>query len=153
MTLTQLRMRWILHHDNSPGHMATTVQQFLAGKQTALIPQPPYSPYLTLGNFWLLSKLNMRLLGQCFVTPEDTKFYATASLHTVPKEAFHKRFRAWQNCCSVCPQKGCTSKMIRLDSTALKYLSFMVEFWQHYDTPMELQCWSTSIPTVPTTHK
>jgi hypothetical protein len=44
----------------------------------------------------------MRIQDQCFVTLEDIKFDATASLHTVPKEAFHKYFQAWQNCCSKC---------------------------------------------------
>jgi hypothetical protein len=52
-----------------------------------------------------------------------------------------------QMCACVRTQRGCTSKMIRLDSSGLhKYLSFMAQFWQHYDTPMELYCWPTTIP-------
>jgi hypothetical protein len=48
---TSDEIRWILHHDNSPGHMDMAVQQFLTGKQITLMPQPPHSPYLTLGDF------------------------------------------------------------------------------------------------------
>jgi len=46
-------MRWILHHNNTPSHMAMAVQQILAEKQVALILQPLYSPDLTPCDFWL----------------------------------------------------------------------------------------------------
>jgi hypothetical protein len=43
--LTELQIkwdetRWILHHDNAPSRTAMAVQQFLAGKQIALMLQP-----------------------------------------------------------------------------------------------------------------
>ena len=39
-------------------------------------------------------------------------------------------------CVCVCVQRGCTSRMIDWKALHYKYLSFMAEFWQHYDTPM-----------------
>jgi hypothetical protein len=34
---------WMLHQDNAPSHTAMTVQEFLAQKNIAVMPQPPYS--------------------------------------------------------------------------------------------------------------
>ena len=78
----------------------------------------------------------------------------TASPHTVPKAAFHECFQAWQNCCSKCVcghvRGGCTSKMIRLDSTALQVLKFygwiLATLWYTYGTVLLAHCYST-VPT------
>jgi hypothetical protein len=92
---------WILHLDNAASHTAMAMQQFLAGEEITLMVQQPYMPDLAPCDFWLFPRLKMGLLGQCFVTL-DIKCMATAGLHTIPKEAFHECFQAWQNCWSKC---------------------------------------------------
>jgi hypothetical protein len=75
--------------------MAMAGQQILAGKQTALMLHPAYSPQLTSCNFWLFPKLKMGLMSKCFVTHEDIQYSATACLSTTPKEVFHECFQEW----------------------------------------------------------
>jgi hypothetical protein len=102
----------------------------LGRKQIALMLQPPYSLDLASCDFWLFPKLKTGLLGQCSVTLEDIKCKAPDSLATIPREAFHECFQAWQTVgSSVCVRRrdvlrGC------LDWKALrfKYLSFTAEF-------------------------
>jgi len=42
---------WMLHHDNAPCHLAISVIEFLAKKGIPVVPQPPYSPDLSLCDF------------------------------------------------------------------------------------------------------
>lgn len=39
--------RWRLHHDNAPAHTALLMKDFLAKKNVATLPHPPYSPDLS----------------------------------------------------------------------------------------------------------
>ena len=52
---TELRKNqsWILHHDNASAHTSMLAHEFLAKNKTVIIPQPPYSPDLEPGNFFL----------------------------------------------------------------------------------------------------
>jgi transposase len=53
----------MLHADNALVHTSLLICQFLAKHETAVIPQPPYSPDLAAANFFLFSKLKMSLKG------------------------------------------------------------------------------------------
>ncbi|XP_068204662.1 protein GVQW3-like [Palaemon carinicauda] len=53
----KLRNGWLLHHDNSPSHTSLLVRQFMAGKNLAAVPHPPYSPDLAPCDFWLFPKM------------------------------------------------------------------------------------------------
>ena len=39
---------WMLHHNNAPCHTAVSINEFLAEKSIPVVPQPPYSPDLSL---------------------------------------------------------------------------------------------------------
>jgi hypothetical protein len=52
---------------------SVVVQQFLAEKSIPVITQPPYSPDLAPGDFWLFPTLKMGLKGTRFATMEDTE--------------------------------------------------------------------------------
>ena len=39
-----MNQSWVLHHDNAPANSSFLVRNFLATKETTVIPQPPYSP-------------------------------------------------------------------------------------------------------------
>jgi hypothetical protein len=94
--------QWFLHHDNASSHTSLVVQQFLAEKNIPLITQSPYSPDLTLSDFWLFPTLKMGLEGACFVTMEVIKLNATAELRKIPKETFRRCFQQWQDRWSKC---------------------------------------------------
>ena len=52
---------WMLHHDNAPCHTAVSTNEFLAEKSIPVVPQPPYSPYLSPCDFFLLPRLKKPL--------------------------------------------------------------------------------------------
>ena len=37
---------WVLQHDNAPAHTAFSIREFMAKKNTPVLPHPPYSPDL-----------------------------------------------------------------------------------------------------------
>jgi transposase len=127
--------RWTLLPDSAPSHMATTVQQFLAGKQIALMPEPPYASHLAPCDFWLFPRIKMGLLGQGFVTLEDVKCKATAGLRTCQWRLSMSASRHGKTVgASLCVRRrtvlrGC------LDWKALrfKYLSFTTEFRELFE--------------------
>jgi hypothetical protein len=48
---------WFIHHDNELAHTALSMQQFLAAKNMAVVPHPPYSPYSAPSDFFLLPRI------------------------------------------------------------------------------------------------
>jgi transposase len=62
---------WILHHDNAPAHTSLVVRQFLASKNTIVIPHPLYSPDLAPCDFFLFPNMKFRLKGRHFDTIEE----------------------------------------------------------------------------------
>jgi len=62
---------WVLHHDNVPAHTALSVQEFLVKKNIPVLPHPPNSPDLALCDFYLFSKLKLKLKGNHFGTTEN----------------------------------------------------------------------------------
>jgi transposase len=61
----------LLHHDNAPAHTALSVRQFLAKHSIPALPQPPYSPDVSLTNFCIFRKLKLTLKVRRFQTTED----------------------------------------------------------------------------------
>jgi hypothetical protein len=64
---------WLLHHDNAPSHTSVFNQQFLTKNKIAVIPHPPYSPDLATCDFFLFSKMKVKLKGRRFNTLEEIK--------------------------------------------------------------------------------
>jgi len=71
---------WILHHDNSPAHMALSVREFLATKQITLLEHPAYSPDLVPSDFFLFPKIKKILKGRRFDDADDIRSNTTAAL-------------------------------------------------------------------------
>jgi hypothetical protein len=79
----------MLHHDNAPCHTPLSICQFLAGKNTPVLPPPAYCHNLSTCDFWYSS--NSRKLCKGTNT--------TRRLRVIPKEDFHKCFqKRWNNC-------------------------------------------------------
>ena len=62
---------WMLHHNNAPYHVAISVIKFLAKNGIPVVPQPPYSPDLSLRDFVLFPKLKFHLKGRHFGMVEN----------------------------------------------------------------------------------
>jgi hypothetical protein len=62
---------WTLHHDKARPHTAYTVQGFLAKNKMAVVPCLPYSPDLAPSDFFLSSKIKIKLKGRRFDTVEE----------------------------------------------------------------------------------
>ena len=85
----------MLHHDNAPAHRSSFVSDFLENHSTVTIPQPPNSPDLAPGDYFLFPKLKMRLKGRRFQVIEDIKKKSLRDLKAIPKSAYEKCFQSW----------------------------------------------------------
>jgi hypothetical protein len=54
---------WVLHHDNAPAQPAPSIREFLAKKNIPVLPHPPYSPDVAPCDFYLFTKLKLKLKG------------------------------------------------------------------------------------------
>ena len=79
-------MGFTLHHDNAPRHTSLLVRQFLAYKNIAVCPHPPYSPDLEPCDFWLFPKVKMTVKVKRFESIQDIEAATTAQLKTLKKE-------------------------------------------------------------------
>jgi hypothetical protein len=61
----------ILHHDIVPTHAVLSVAQFLTSKCIMVMLQSPYSPDLTLFNFFLFQKVKLAVKEHHFESTED----------------------------------------------------------------------------------
>ena len=62
---------WFLHSGNDPTHTVLSIHQFLVKSKTSVLPQPLYSPDLTLGYLFLVLKLKVSVKGHQFVLVEQ----------------------------------------------------------------------------------
>jgi len=83
---------WVLHHDNAPAHTALSIWEFLVKKNIPVLPHPPYIPDLALCDFYLFSKLKLKLKGHHFVTMENI----TDELHTLTENDFRYCYDQWE---------------------------------------------------------
>ena len=85
---------WFLFHDNAPVHQAVAVQNFLARKQVCVLHHPPYSPDLSLCDYFLFPKLKLPLKGRMFEDFQDIQAAVTSSLRTIPQEDVQMSFQS-----------------------------------------------------------
>jgi len=93
---TDIADDWVLHHDNAPAHTAPSVREFLAKRNIPVLPQPPYSPYSAPCNFYLFSKLKLKLKGHHFGTMENIQKDVADELHTLMENDFRYCYDQWK---------------------------------------------------------
>jgi hypothetical protein len=89
-----------------PSHTSVLTQQFLAKNKIAVILHPLYSPDLAPCDFFLFSKLKLKLKGRRF----DTIAYIQAELQrvldTLIEKDFQEAFQKWRRRCDRCLHAG-----------------------------------------------
>ena len=94
--------KWLHHDDNAPVHLSNLIRGFVTKHETMLVPEPPYSPDLSLAEFFLFTKLKSVLKGQRFEFVEEIEENLLAELHSLSNEAFQECFqnrkKYWKQC-------------------------------------------------------
>ncbi|CAH1988155.1 unnamed protein product [Acanthoscelides obtectus] len=90
--ITELRKinperRIILHQDNASSHTAQKTRQNLTEENVELLDHPPYSPDLSLNDFFTFPKIKNRLRGQ--------RFQSSVEAIDAFKNAWNKCFENW----------------------------------------------------------
>jgi len=89
---TDIADDWVLRHNNAPAHTALSIQEFLAKKNIPVLPHPPNSPDLALCDFYLFSKLKLKLKGHHFRMIENI----TDVLRTLTENDFQYCYDQWK---------------------------------------------------------
>jgi hypothetical protein len=79
---------FILLHDNAPTYKAASVCQFFTPKNVTTLYQIPYSPDLSLSDYFLFPKLKMKLKGLHFADAVEIQEAVADELKKVQKEEF-----------------------------------------------------------------
>ena len=77
-----------LLHDNAPAHKSTMVQEYLKESGLDVLDHLPYSPDLSLCDFWLFPRLKEMLAGHRFESRCDIGSAIDQCLQHVPKEDY-----------------------------------------------------------------
>ena len=81
---------------SAPAHTTLSTQQFLTIKSMALVPHPPYSPNLTLGDFFLFPQMKKFLKGKRFADVEEVKQKMAEALKAIKINKFKNCFEQWK---------------------------------------------------------
>jgi histone-lysine N-methyltransferase SETMAR len=87
---------WWLHHDNVPAHKALIVKQFLTNNSMIQLQHPPYSPDLTLCDFFLFARIKRVLKGKRFADVDEAEKKTTEALKCINLQEFQDCFDKWK---------------------------------------------------------
>jgi len=87
---------WMLHHGNAPARASLLIREFLTKHETAVVPQPPYSPDLAPADFFLFPQLKSSLKGRRFQTIKEIEENWTRDLRAIPQNKFQDAFQNWK---------------------------------------------------------
>ena len=75
-----------LIHDNAPGHKCVLVQDFLKEEKVVQLSHPPYSPDLSLCDFFLFHLLKKTLSGRRYESRSavDSEFTSVSRVYLTP---------------------------------------------------------------------
>ena len=82
-----------LLHDSTPAHKAASVCQFLTPKNVTTLYHPPYSPDLSPPDYFLFSKLKMKLKEINFSNVAEIQEAVSDDFKKVQKEEFSETVR------------------------------------------------------------
>ena len=91
-----------LLHENAPAHKSATVQEYLKESGLDVLDHPPYSPDLSLCDFWLFPRLKAILAGHHFESRCGIGSAVYQRLQHIPKEDYRVAFWKWVDWCKMC---------------------------------------------------
>ena len=83
-----------LLHDNASSHKCEVVKSFLACEKVEVLNHPPYSPDLSLCDFFLFPRLKKMLSGNKY-TSRSSHGSDIYQYQQIPKEDYLSAFRDW----------------------------------------------------------
>ena len=89
------RSGFILHQDNAPVHVTRVVKQTMSDLNIEPLQHPPYSPDLTICDFFLFPTVKDHLRGRKFESREKLGTAITEALRTVTHDRLQHMFRTW----------------------------------------------------------
>ena len=93
---TGIECTWMLQHDNAPCPTAVSINEFLAGKNILVVPQPPCLPDLSPCDFFIFPWLKNHLTGCHFGTVDNIQKSVTDELKGISAEAFQHCYEQWK---------------------------------------------------------
>ena len=82
-------------HDNASEHTAATTVDFPNESEVQLLPHPPYSPDLSLCDFFLFPEVKKQLKGTLFESAKDGCSTFTRSVEDIPKSTWAEEWNKW----------------------------------------------------------
>ena len=82
-------------HNNARPHKAKVVREMLNTMGMIELSHPPYSPDLSLCDFWLFNLVKKHLNGKVFDTRLSLGYELHKVLKSIPQEEFKKTFLKW----------------------------------------------------------
>ncbi|CAH1987752.1 unnamed protein product [Acanthoscelides obtectus] len=76
-------------------HTAQTTRQYLTEENVELLDHPPYSPGLSPNDFFTFSKIENRLRGQTFQSPEEAVDAFKNAVFDLPANEWNTCFKNW----------------------------------------------------------
>ena len=87
---------------NAPAYSAAIIRQFLTQKQVATLNHPPYSPDLSLPDYFLFPKVKLQLKGARFDTIEGIQKAVTDQLNKISAEDFSNAMKKLETHANLC---------------------------------------------------
>jgi hypothetical protein len=87
---------------NDPAHSAPKIRQFLNQKQVETLNHLPYSPDLSLPDYFLFPKVKLQLKGARFNTNEESQKDVTDQLNKIPAEDISNAMKKLETRANLC---------------------------------------------------
>ena len=79
---------------------------YVCKNETAVVPQPPYSPDLAPADFFLFPKLKFSLKGRRFQSVEEIDENSIRDLRAIRQNTLQDAFQNWKKRCERCIKSG-----------------------------------------------
>ena len=79
---------------------------YVCKNETAVVPQPPYSPDLAPADFLLFPKWKSSLKGRRFQAVDEIEENSIPNLRAVPQNTFQDAFQKWKKRWERCVKSG-----------------------------------------------
>jgi len=90
----------------SSADVSRFIHEFFTKHETAVVPQPPYSPDLDSADLFLFPNWKSSLKGRRFQTVDEIEENSIRDLRAVPENTFQDAFQKWKEIWERCIKSG-----------------------------------------------